>query len=652
MPGEPDNQPNATEGAQFGKYRIVRRIGQGAFGSVYEAVLPGAMGFTKRLAIKRLRSHLGGADSPFAKAMVNEARLGGLLHHANIVDVLEFDQVGPHHYLAMEYVDGVTLAEVIELCRKRRVLLPRFAVVDIALQVCRGLQYAHELCGPDGRPLQVIHRDIKPSNVMVDRGGSAKICDFGIAKAASNLFNETATGFTKGTPRYMSPDQLRDLKPLRPRSDVFSLGVVLFELITARPLFTAESVPALTHQIVFGDVGDRLREAEQAFPGAGRVLDRALRREPAERIQSAEELGEAFRALGRRYPSEAELSRVIARLVQAVDRTESREIRSSGDLDFDASDARGVAEGPAEQPEVEIEPIPAPGADSSGWTRFTHVFPSGLTATGAVADLSPPPASPALEPESSLAQGPDGPRTGREPPAFDSAKPGRRRVMAGIALAGVASIGLLAAVVLAVVLVGIAKHREDPVPEEPREVATGAPEVTPAVETQPEERGDPADDTTPEHRDGAAVGAGDSGHEDADLESAERDDPPVQPVPPEDGIADDSDAVDAEPVGADVAAQPPPPAPGEVSFFVKPWAQVTLDTTYLGGLQRPRKPIPVEGGAHTLRLVCDHEQCPPGHPEKTFDLWIDGDVMRVDGAATPSGTSWLCWDFATGARCD
>ena len=117
-------------------------------------------------------------------------------------------------------------------------------------------------------------------------------------------------------------------------------------------------------------------------------------------------------------------------------------------------------------------------------------------------------------------------------------------------------------------------------------------------------------------------------------------------------MADEGDAGDAEPDDLDTAAQPPPPAPGEFSFFVKPWSQVYLDGMYLGGLQRPGKPIAVEGGAHTLRLVCDHEQCPPGHPEKSFALWVDGTAMRVDGLAVTSGKSWLCWDFATGARCD
>ena len=654
--------PPPTTGAQFGKYRIVRRIGQGAFGSVYEAVQPGAMGFAKQVAIKRLRSHLSGPDSPFVKALVNEARIGGLLHNANIVDILEFDQVGPHYYLAMEYIDGVTLSEIVDLCRRRKILLPRFAVVDIAMQVCRGLQYAHEQCDRDGRPLDLIHRDLKPSNIMVDRGGTAKICDFGIAKAASNLFNETATGFTKGTPRYMSPDQLRDLKPLLPRSDVFSLGVVLYELVTARPLFAAESVPALTHQIVFSDFQDRLREAEEAFPGAGQVLDRTLRRVPEERIQTAEELGEAFRALGRRYPPEAELSRVIARLVQAVDRTESREIRSSGDLDFDASDARGLSEEPIELDDADLSLILAPAADSSGWTRFTHAFPSGVTATGAAAELSPSSSGQSAESDPQRGSVRDGPLSAAEPTGTGPGTPGRRRAAFGIALTGAVLLGLLAVILVSVVAVW-ALNRVNPGSVEPQ--ATGVDSLVESqrgdeadarsatAEGQQQIDGEPREQTPTGSPDDAADDAARAVQEDPRRAEPEREEPRGQDRPVDDGFADENDADGEEHAENGPGVQPPAPDPGELSFFVKPcWAQVYLDGTYLGGIQRPGKPIAVAGGAHTLRLVCDHEQCPAGHVEKVFSLWIDGVSMRVDGAAVSSGKCYLCWDFETGAFCD
>lgn len=155
-------------GAQVGKYRVVRRLGEGAFGAVYEALLPGPMGFTKRVAIKKIRSSLVRQDPRFVQSMINEARIGGLLHHANIVDVLEFDQVGERYFIAMEFVDGPTLAQALEACKTHKVLLPRFAMVDIAMQICRGLHYAHTFRDPGS---------IYPVEVLAEglRGGPAII---------------------------------------------------------------------------------------------------------------------------------------------------------------------------------------------------------------------------------------------------------------------------------------------------------------------------------------------------------------------------------------------------------------------------------------------------------------------------------------------
>ena len=157
------------DGARFGKYRLLRKLGEGGFGTVYEALLPGPMGFTKRVAIKKLRGHLLGEDDRVVQALINEARIGGLLHHDNVVDILEFGQVGPHYYMAMEHVAGATLTDILRLCAKRGVRLPPFAVVEWGRQMARGLAHAHDLRDVDGNPVGLVHRDLKPSNVIVDR---------------------------------------------------------------------------------------------------------------------------------------------------------------------------------------------------------------------------------------------------------------------------------------------------------------------------------------------------------------------------------------------------------------------------------------------------------------------------------------------------
>ena len=613
-------------GAQFGKYRIIRRIGQGAFGSVYEAVLPGAMGFSKQLAIKRLRSSRAFRDASFVKALVNEARIGGLLHHANIVDVFEFDKVGPHYYLAMEYIDGVTLSEVVRLCRQRRVLLPRFAVLDIATQACRGLQYAHEQRDRNGQPLNLIHRDLKPSNIMVDLKGTVKICDFGIAKAASNLFNETATGYTKGTPRYMSPDQLCAAPKLLPRSDVFSLAAVLFELITTRPLFSGDSLPALTHQIVFGDIRDRLLEVDEALPGCGRLLERALQRDPDERYQDVASLSEEFRQLSRRYPPEAELSQVIARFVRFVDRTESREIRGSDELDFDASDTRVFRESSESCALDDSDPISLPGPDSSGWTRFTSVFVSTSsarppTAVPADEDAATPDSQQVLAPPEggSGSSRTAAPRWMPRAPDDPVAPPQKRIPLLFKIFGGVLT--LLVFVVVAYSFYALGGRTVEGVTG----VAPGEPDTPtlPLVDAAPDP-GVPVTEVEPA----------------TDLE---------EPEPASEEPATEQAVVTPEPV-----TPTPEPAPegGEVRFYSEQWAKIYLDGAYQGTGQRPSAPYSVAGGAHTLRLVCDHEGCPDGGREKTFRLWVDGDSMRVDGQPVTAGKNWFCWDFATMARCD
>lgn len=452
-------------GVRFGKYHIVRKHGAGAFGAVYEALLPGPMGFEKRVAIKRLHPQSSDTDLRLVQAMINEARIGGLLHHTNIVDIIEFGEVDGDYYLAMEFVDGPNLAEVVALCREQRVLLPRFATLDIALQICRGLQHAHELTDRDGTPLHLIHRDLKPTNIIVDRAGTAKILDFGIAKAASNLFNNTKTGFSKGTPRYMSPDQVNDDTVLLPRSDLFSLGAVLYELVMARPLFTADSSVALALQIISADITERIEEADTTFPGMGPILNKALQREGEKRYQSAAALAQDLRPLTQTFPQVAEMGDVIGRLLSSFERTGSRAIERSGDL---AAEVASDLESDTVGFETPITPIEVPTPRSSGWGQFTAAF--GTPADRGTSDsieptepVEPPPSSTipvppptgttrpsrvARSPELTPAQPIDEPE---RPPRYGDgsdageARPGRRRWIVAtlvVALALVAGVGV------------------------------------------------------------------------------------------------------------------------------------------------------------------------------------------------------------------
>ncbi len=299
---------------RFGPYILVSVLGDGGMARVYRAIREGPMGFRKELAIKRIRTDLTRGDEALVRSMVNEARLGGQLKHPNVVDTYEFGSVGDQYYIAMEYVDGWTLDTLLAGAGLRGVRLPHGAVIDLAIQVTAGLAYAHQLRGPSGQRLRLVHRDLKPANIILSREGQAKIMDFGIARSEDAAFQTTLTSQIKGTPRFMSPEQLQDARNVDHRSDIFAMGSILFELLTGEPLMTAPSLQALFFQIVSGSYGDRIREIDPILPAARPLLDRCLALDREDRYQDANELGTALDDLQGRI-GDVHGSVVLARLL-------------------------------------------------------------------------------------------------------------------------------------------------------------------------------------------------------------------------------------------------------------------------------------------------------------------------------------------------
>ena len=618
-----------VQGAQFGKYRIVRKLGDGTYGAVYEAFQPGAMGFAKRVAIKRLRAHLVAGDRRFLQSMVNEARIGALLHHANIVNILEFDQVEGHYYLAMEFVDGATFEEVIRLCQRSRVLLPRFAVVDLMFQVCRGLHHAHEMLDHDGRRLKLIHRDIKPSNLIVDRGGTARILDFGIAKAATNLFNNTAPGLTKGTPRYMSPEQLRGEYPLKPRSDVFSTGVVLYELITARPLFYGESLAALLHQVVSADIEPRLDQAETAFPGCRPVLARALDRDADRRYQDARSLGTDLRKLGQRFKAEAETADVVRVMLPVIERPKHRRIEDSSQLE-------GDDELPADEGFLDDEkllgapPIRPPPADSSGWAEFT----AAITAHGpvgyprdeladahtlATSDLEtvPPAGAPVV---AQLASPPADtpPPVPETAPAVPPAGRTRRSFWLYLLLAPaviVAGFGLGVTVVAA----WSASQARDRGELEPPDLDPIAESVVVPVSGESTAGFLGEAPTEAAAQDAIAL----DHHEPTNGEEEAATDPPPRESPTP--VAD----VREDPTPGRPTHSAPEEAPGTISLYVTQWSHIYVDGALVASEANFLRKHAVGGGRHTVKVTCGSETCPCAGLKKTYRVKVDGDDVKL-----------------------
>ena len=198
---------------------------------IYLAAALGPEGFEKDVVIKRVRSGLAG-DPEFVRMFIAEARVASRLNHANLVHIFDFDKHQDTYYLAMEYVRGHSLWELRRRCQERGVPVPPTLAAQIGMELARGLAYAHRLT-EGGKPLGLVHRDVTPHNVLLSFDGAVKLTDFGIAKAGGR---STASGVLKGKFAYMSPEQARG-DAVDARTDVFALGVTLWELLTGSRLF-------------------------------------------------------------------------------------------------------------------------------------------------------------------------------------------------------------------------------------------------------------------------------------------------------------------------------------------------------------------------------------------------------------------------------
>lgn len=280
----------ATPPTSFGKYRILERVAVGTMAEIYKARLDGIGGFHRTFAIKRVLPHLA-TRSEYVDLLIEEARVAGLLSHANIVQIMDLGEVDGSTFIAMEYVDGPDLGKILAACRQRGISLPVPHAIFIAMEMLKGLEYAHQrqvMKGGRLVPLDVVHRDICPENVLVSRQGEVKVTDFGVARPSTGEGAERSL-------RYLSPEQAIG-EPVDQRADLFSTGVVLFEMLTGVSPF---------------DKGDRARtidalrsgEHEPASSvnpdvpyGLERIIERTLSRSPADRPASATDMKDALDA--------------------------------------------------------------------------------------------------------------------------------------------------------------------------------------------------------------------------------------------------------------------------------------------------------------------------------------------------------------------
>jgi serine/threonine protein kinase len=269
------------------RFDLVRLIAAGGMGTVYEAVQRGAEGFEKRVAIKTITEEFSD-EHQLVEMFIGEAKLVADLVHPNIVQIYQLGRVGKSYYIAMEFIDGKNLGQFM----RRHSQLGRSVPFDLSTfiisRVCRGLEYAHSKCDADGQPLGVVHRDVSPKNIMLDSEGEVKLTDFGIAKAR-HLLRALEDTVLMGTTRYMSPEQAR-FEETDARSDLFSLGTVLHELLTGRPLFDAKDQTAAFEAIIHKPIPRPSELTPDVPEEVDRITMKALERDRERRYQRASEM--------------------------------------------------------------------------------------------------------------------------------------------------------------------------------------------------------------------------------------------------------------------------------------------------------------------------------------------------------------------------
>jgi serine/threonine-protein kinase len=284
---EPAGDERPLAGERFGKYQLVRELASGGMAQIFLSVYQGLEGFNRVVAIKRVLPQMT-ASPEFVQMFLDEARLAARLEHPNIVRTYEFGVEDGRYFMVMEYLAGEDLNAVLNRAAATGHPLPIPFVAQVASRVCAGLHFAHELLDADGRPLGLVHRDVSPGNIVATYFGEVKLIDFGVAKAATNVVR-TRTGILKGKISYMSPEQLRS-RGVDRRSDVFSIGIVLWELLAGVRLFARDSDAATLYAILDDQIPPVQARRPDVPDELARIVERALARAPEDRWATAEDM--------------------------------------------------------------------------------------------------------------------------------------------------------------------------------------------------------------------------------------------------------------------------------------------------------------------------------------------------------------------------
>ena len=339
----------------YGPYQLIDRIAVGGMAEVFKAKRSGAAGFEKILAVKRILPHLSDNEE-FVNMFVDEAKMVASLAHPNIVQIFDLGQIEESYFIAMEYVHGRDLRTILKRAKEKDLRLPLDLALRIATALCAALEFAHRKKDERGRAMEIVHRDVSPQNILISFEGDVKLTDFGIAKAATKASN-TDRGALRGKLLYMSPEQAWG-KILDRRSDLFSLGLVFYEMVTEQKAFLLGndgSEMTILEKVRRCEVAPARAQNPKIPESVDRLIMKALARDPDERYQDAAEMARAVeRVIRERQPlATNELKRFMELLFDRDEREEA--------IPEDLFPSRLAGAGPTETSTREEAPGATPG---------------------------------------------------------------------------------------------------------------------------------------------------------------------------------------------------------------------------------------------------------------------------------------------------
>jgi len=563
-----------------GDYQVLAKLATGGMAEIYLArrVQGAADEGGELVVLKRILAHLA-RDEQFVSMFCDEARLAARLNHPNVCHVEQLGSVGRDYFIVMEYLHGVALSQLLQRWFEHRAALDLPLAAGILCQACEGLHYAHELRDHDGTPLGVVHRDVSPGNIFLTAGGLAKVLDFGVAKAAGAM-SRTRTGTIKGKSSYMSPEQIMG-HPVDRRSDVFALGVMLWEMLAMSRLFRRDTefltFKAITEEPV-PDIGERRPDLP---PAVRAVVMRALMRERGDRFPTARAFGEALaaalRPMGGPLPA-TELSALI-RDEFSADLSAKRRLYSGA---TDRPDERGGTRVRVRSL-VETETARPPAGDAHAFGReFSLDLDAEISSLIAFSRAEEGSTTPT---PSALAVGSD--RYPALAPNATPAAPPRRRTGVRVALGSVALAACAAAAIGFGLEAGSTSERAPGRAQHPRAAVAVAPAVPP-----PAPVASPAPVAEPAPADEAPA-------------PVASDDEPGPPTPSRSRARARTDRRDRDRNRADAAGADPRPGddsePGFFSIDAAPYATIYVDGRELG--VTPIFRARLSPGRHAVKVV-------------------------------------------------